>query len=123
MLDDSLASLAHAATSLSIGADVASVSCTTRQPRFGETHGREYFFLTEEEFTAKVAAGDAAYLAARREGANTGRPAVSLRGRLSPVIKESSIEASADCSRASTGTRSPVAQCHLKRASGGAEAR
>ncbi len=35
-----------------------SVSCTTRQPRFGETHGREYFFLTEEEHTAKVAAGD-----------------------------------------------------------------
>ncbi|WP_035609709.1 guanylate kinase [Haloferula sp. BvORR071] len=35
-----------------------SVSCTTRQPRFGETHGREYFFLTEEEFAAKVAAGD-----------------------------------------------------------------
>ena len=35
-----------------------SVSCTTRQPRFGETHGKEYFFLSVEEFTAKVAAGD-----------------------------------------------------------------
>lgn len=35
-----------------------SVSCTTRQPRFGETHGREYFFLTEEEFAAKIAAGE-----------------------------------------------------------------
>lgn len=35
-----------------------SVSCTTRQPRFGETHGKEYFFLSVEEFTAKVAVGD-----------------------------------------------------------------
>ena len=35
-----------------------SVSCTTRQPRFGETHGKEYFFLTEPEFAEKVAAGD-----------------------------------------------------------------
>lgn len=35
-----------------------SVSCTTRQPRFGETHGKEYFFLSVDEFTAKVAAGD-----------------------------------------------------------------
>ncbi len=35
-----------------------SVSCTTRAPRFGETHGKEYFFLTKDEFTAKVAAGD-----------------------------------------------------------------
>jgi guanylate kinase len=35
-----------------------SVSCTTRPPRFGETHGKEYFFLSVEEFTAKVADGD-----------------------------------------------------------------
>jgi len=35
-----------------------SISCTTREPRFGETHGREYFFLTKEEFAAKVAAGE-----------------------------------------------------------------
>ncbi|MCW1884151.1 guanylate kinase [Luteolibacter flavescens] len=35
-----------------------SISCTTRQPRPGETHGKEYFFLTMEEFEAKVAAGD-----------------------------------------------------------------
>lgn len=35
-----------------------SVSCTTRQPRFGETHGKEYFFLTVAEFEEKVAAGD-----------------------------------------------------------------
>ena len=35
-----------------------SVSCTTRQPRSGETHGKEYFFLTVAEFEEKVAAGD-----------------------------------------------------------------
>ena len=27
-----------------------SVSCTTRAPREGEKDGREYFFLTKEEF-------------------------------------------------------------------------
>ena len=35
-----------------------SVSCTTRQPRFGETHGKEYFFLTVAEFEEKIAAGE-----------------------------------------------------------------
>jgi guanylate kinase len=35
-----------------------SVSCTTRQPRSGETHGKEYFFLTVAEFEEKIAAGD-----------------------------------------------------------------
>jgi guanylate kinase len=35
-----------------------SVSCTTRAPRFGETHGKEYFFLTRDEFAGKVAGGD-----------------------------------------------------------------
>ena len=31
-----------------------SVSATTRQPRSGEEHGREYYFQTREEFTALV---------------------------------------------------------------------
>jgi guanylate kinase len=35
-----------------------SVSCTTRQPRPGEEHGREYYFLSSDEFAAKVAAGE-----------------------------------------------------------------
>ena len=34
------------------------VSCTTRPQRPGEEHGRDYFFLTEEEFEVKVAAGE-----------------------------------------------------------------
>lgn len=34
------------------------VSCTTRQARPGEVDGADYHFITPEEFTAKVAAGD-----------------------------------------------------------------
>ena len=35
-----------------------SISCTTRQPRPGEEHGREYYFLGNEEFAARAAAGE-----------------------------------------------------------------
>ncbi len=35
-----------------------SVSCTTRAPRAGEQDGREYFFLTKEEFERRLAEGD-----------------------------------------------------------------
>ena len=31
-----------------------SVSCTTRNPREGEVHGENYFFLTREEFEACI---------------------------------------------------------------------
>ena len=34
-----------------------SISCTTRKPRPGELHGREYYFLTQEEFEARSQAG------------------------------------------------------------------
>jgi len=34
-----------------------SISATTRAPRPGEEHGREYYFLSEEEFKQQVAAG------------------------------------------------------------------
>ena len=34
-----------------------SISMTTRAPRTGETHGKEYFFSTREEFEQKIAAG------------------------------------------------------------------
>lgn len=34
------------------------VSCTTRAMRPGEENGRDYFFLSEEEFISKVSAGD-----------------------------------------------------------------
>lgn len=35
-----------------------SISCTTRAPRPGEKDGVDYYFLSQEEFDAKVAAGD-----------------------------------------------------------------
>lgn len=37
---------------------VESVSCTTRAPREGEQHGREYYFLTKEEFARRIAEDD-----------------------------------------------------------------
>ena len=37
---------------------VESVSCTTRAPREGEVHGREYYFLSKEEFLSRVQADD-----------------------------------------------------------------
>lgn len=35
-----------------------SVSCTTRLPREGETHGKEYFFISREEFFKHIDEGD-----------------------------------------------------------------
>ena len=35
-----------------------SVSCTTRPPRPGEVHGRDYFFLDREELERRVARGE-----------------------------------------------------------------
>ncbi|MFC7337714.1 guanylate kinase [Haloferula chungangensis] len=35
-----------------------SVSCTTRAPREGELHERDYYFLSKEDFLERVAAGD-----------------------------------------------------------------
>ena len=37
---------------------VFSVSCTTRAPRTGEVHGKDYFFLKEDEFLARVKDGE-----------------------------------------------------------------
>lgn len=34
------------------------VSCTTRPRRAGEEHGRDYFFLSEEEFAGRIATGE-----------------------------------------------------------------
>ncbi len=39
--------------------DVAvSVSATTRKPRDGEVEGKSYYFMSEEQFKAKIAAGE-----------------------------------------------------------------
>jgi guanylate kinase len=40
------------------GEAVFSVSCTTRSPRPGEVDGKDYFFLTDAEFLAKVERGE-----------------------------------------------------------------
>ncbi|MBE5753048.1 MAG: guanylate kinase [Clostridiales bacterium] len=37
---------------------VESVSCTTRAPRENEIHGREYYFISKDEFIKRVADGD-----------------------------------------------------------------
>jgi guanylate kinase len=37
---------------------VASISYTTRTPRAGEIDGKDYYFITESEFEAKIAAAD-----------------------------------------------------------------
>jgi guanylate kinase len=36
----------------------SSISCTTRAPRAGEMHGREYLFVSPEDFTARRDNGD-----------------------------------------------------------------
>ncbi|HWI65911.1 MAG TPA: guanylate kinase [Symbiobacteriaceae bacterium] len=42
-----------------VAADVRwSVSCTTRPARPGEVHGREYFFISHEEFQRRIHAGE-----------------------------------------------------------------
>ena len=35
-----------------------SISCTTRRPRGAEQHGREYYFLTEDDFDGRVNRGE-----------------------------------------------------------------
>lgn len=35
-----------------------SISCTTREPRPGEEHGKDYHFLDRDDFTSKIAAGE-----------------------------------------------------------------
>ena len=37
---------------------VESVSCTTREPREGEIHGKHYFFLSHEEFKRRIEEND-----------------------------------------------------------------
>jgi guanylate kinase len=41
-----------------LGEAVYSISCTTRQPRAGEQEGKDYFFLTEQDFIQRIERGD-----------------------------------------------------------------
>ena len=59
-----------------------SVSATTRAPREGEADGREYFFLTRDDFERGIAAGD--FLEwAEYDGNLYGTPRASEIGRAS----------------------------------------
>ncbi len=57
---------------------VYSISCTTRPPRAGEVDGREYHFLSEDEFARRVDAGEFAEHAVVH-GARYGTLAETLR--------------------------------------------
>jgi guanylate kinase len=58
-----------------------SVSVTTRQPRPGEVHGREYFFVTEAEFGELVRTGQLLEWA-RFAGHQYGTPRIPVSERL-----------------------------------------
>jgi guanylate kinase len=59
------------------------VSCTTRAQRPGEVDGRDYFFLSEEDFVARIAAGEFlehAHVHGRRYG--------TLKSQVLPMLAE-----------------------------------
>jgi guanylate kinase len=62
-----------------------SVSVTTRRPRPGEVHGREYYFVTEQEFGEMAAAGELLEWA-RYAGNFYGTPRVPVAERLEAGI-------------------------------------
>lgn len=66
---------------------VFSVSATTRRPRAGEEHGREYLFVSRADFRAMVAGGELLEHA-EVHGDYYGTPLASLRraGRRAPVL-------------------------------------
>jgi guanylate kinase len=70
------------------------VSATTRRPRPGETHGEDYWFLSDEEFRARVRAGEFvehAEYSGRRYG--TLRSELQTRGAAGrPVLLEIEVQ-------------------------------
>src|ERR1700723_3258827 len=58
-----------------------SVSVTTRSPRPGEVNGREYYFVTHEEFDRMVSAGELLEWA-EFAGNKYGTPAAPVRDRI-----------------------------------------
>lgn len=61
-----------------------SISATSRQPRQGETHGKEYYFLSEEEFRKAIAAD--AFV--EYEEVYPGRLYGTLRSEIERISKE-----------------------------------
>ncbi|WP_027180177.1 guanylate kinase [Maridesulfovibrio bastinii] len=58
-----------------------SISCTTRSPREGEVHGRDYYFLEKDEFTARRDKGEFAEWA-EVHGNYYGTPAAPVKDML-----------------------------------------
>lgn len=79
------------------------ITCTTRAPRPGEVHGRDYFFIDNEEFTRRVDAN--AFLEhARVHGHSYGTPRTEVLVKLregSDVLLNIDVQGAATvCSRA-----------------------
>ena len=71
-----------------------SVSATTRKPRPGETHGVEYYFVTDDEFDRLVAAGELlewAEFAGHRYGTPR-QPVTDRLARGEPVLLELDVQ-------------------------------
>src|ERR687893_2679956 len=68
------------------GLEVA-ISATTRRQRRGELDGREYWFLTDDEFTQRVAAGEflehVTYVSGKRYG--------TLRSEIDRISQEGKV--------------------------------
>lgn len=61
------------------------ITSTTRPPRDGEVHGRDYFFFTEEEFEEKLAANEF-YESARVHAYRYGSLKSEIQGKLAQNI-------------------------------------
>jgi guanylate kinase len=59
-----------------------SISMTTRDPRPGEHHGREYFFVSEDEFTRAIEAGEFLEWAEVHRHHRSGTPRAAVMGAL-----------------------------------------
>jgi guanylate kinase len=67
----------------------ASVSCTTRAPRAGETDGRDYVFLSRPEFERRIAAGaflEHAEVHGQRYGTPREPVEAALRAGMCPLL-------------------------------------
>ena len=75
-----------------------SVSATTRAPRDGETDGVDYHFLSEEEFTARIDAGELIEYEEVYPGRYYGTPRSEIEGRPAdpPVLLDIDVKGAAN---------------------------
>lgn len=62
------------------------VPCTTRPPRPGELHGRDYYFISEDEFGRHVANGEFAWWTHIRSDQRSGTLKQELLGRQRALV-------------------------------------